>query len=263
MKKYLIIAKTTFNDSIQYASSIVFRFVGFAITMLILISLWNFIYSGGDGVINGYTLSEMIWYLLLAEVVTFGSGSKVATTEVRTCIKSGNIAYQVNKPYHYVIFIIFKFLADTFIRFIMFLVIAVGLGLIFAGPIAGFSIKTLLCAIPIFFFAVLITGMVRILISLLCFWVEDSEPFQLVYNKIILMFGIFFPMEMFPKIIQKVLRFSPVYGVSYGPAKLVISYSHELFKEVLVSQLVIVIIVSILLAIIYRIGVKKLNVNGG
>ena len=263
MKKYLIVAKTTFNDSIQYSGSIVMRFVGFAITMLILISLWNFIYSGGAGVISGYTFNQMIWYLLLAEVVTFGSGSKVATDEVRSCIKSGNIAYQVNKPYHYVIYIIFKFVADTFIRFIMFLIIATVLGLVFAGSINGITFLTIISAIPVFFLAVLITGMVRILISLLSFWVEDSAPFQNVYNKIILMFGVFFPMEMFPKTIQKILRFSPVYGVSYGPAKVVISYSYGLFKEVIVSQIVIVIIVSIMLAIVYRIGVKKLNVNGG
>ncbi len=263
MKKYLMIAKTTFNDSLQYISSIIMRFFGFTITMLILISLWNFIYSGGDNVINGYTFNEMIWYLLLAEIITFGSGSKVATDEVRNCIKSGNIAYQINKPYHYVIYIIFKYIADTFIRFIMFLIIASALGLIFAGPINGFSIKTLLVAIPIFFLAVLITGMVRILISLLSFWVEDSTPFQNVYNKFILMFGVFFPMEMFPLFIQKILKFSPIYGVSYGPAKLIISYNFNLFKEVILSQIIIIIVVSILLAIIYRIGVKKLNVNGG
>ena len=95
MKKYLMVAKTTFNDSIQYAQSIIFRIGGFTITMLILISLWNFIYSGGDNLISGYSLSEMIWYLLLAEIITFGSGSKVSTDEVKNCIKSGNIAYQV------------------------------------------------------------------------------------------------------------------------------------------------------------------------
>ena len=263
MRKYLTVAKTTFNDSIQYATSILFRIGGFTITMLILISLWNYIYSGGDNLISGYTLKEMIWYLLLAEIITFGSGSKVSTNEVKNTIKSGNIAYQVTKPYSYPIFIIFKFLADTFIRFVIFLGVATILGLIFAGPLDNFSFKTLLMAIPIFFLAVLITGMVRILISLSAFWVEDSTPFQNVYNKLILIFGVFFPMEMFPSIIQKIVRFSPIYGVSYGPAKLVISSSFSLFKEVLISQIIIIVIISILMSIVYKKGVKKLNVNGG
>ncbi len=263
MKKYLTVAKTTFNDSLQYATSILFRIGGFTITMLILINLWYFIYSGKDNIINGYSLQEMIWYLLLAEIITFGSGSKVATNEVRNCIKSGNIAYQINKPYSYPIYTIFKFIADTFIRFIIFLVVATILGLIFAGPLQAFNLKTLLMAIPIFFLAVLITGMMRILISLSSFWVEDSAPFQNVYNKFILIFGVFFPMEMFPSIIRKIVRFSPIYGVSYGPAKLVISSSFSLFKEVLISQIIIIIIISIIMSIVYKKGVKKLNVNGG
>ena len=114
--------KTTFNDSIQYVSSLLFRFVGFTIVMSVLISLWNFIYSEPGSTISGYTFNQMIWYLLLAEVITFGSGSKVATDEIRNCIKSGNIAYQVVKPYNYILFTICKYIADTFIRFIMFLI---------------------------------------------------------------------------------------------------------------------------------------------
>lgn len=263
MKKYLNVAKTTFNDSIQYATSIIFRIGGFTITMLILISLWNFIYSGNDNLINGYSLKEMIWYLLLAEIITFGSGSKVATNEVKNCIKSGNIAYQVTKPYSYPIYVIFKFIADTFIRFIIFLLVATTLGLIFAGPLETFNIQTLIISIPVFFLAVLITGMTRILISLSSFWVEDSTPFQNVYSKIILIFGVFFPMEMFPSIIRTIVRFSPIYGVSYGPAKLVISSSFTLFKEVILSQIIIIIVISILISIVYRKGVRKLNVNGG
>ena len=48
-----------------------------------------------------------------------------------------------------------KFIADTFIRFIMFLIVAAILGLIFAGPIQGFNFVTLLAAIPVYFLAVL------------------------------------------------------------------------------------------------------------
>ena len=105
--------------------------------------------------------------------------------------------------------------------------------------------------------------MVRILISLSSFWVEDSKPFQNVYNKFVLMFGVFFPLEMFPKILQTIIRYTPIYGVSYGPAKLILDFNTSLFKSVLISQTITIIIISILLFIVYRKGVKKLNVNGG
>ena len=263
MKKYLQVMKTTFNDSIQYASSLWFRFIGFAIVMSVLISLWNFIYSEPGSTISGYTFNQMIWYLLLAEVITFGSGSSVATDEIRNCIKSGNIAYQVVKPYNYMIYTICKYIADTFIRFIMFLVVAVIMGLIFAGPIANFNPLSLLASIPVYFLAVLLTGSIRILISISSFWVEDSKPFQNVYNKFILIFGVFFALEMFPNVIQTIIKLTPIYGVSYGPAKLVIDFSSGIFSSVILSQVISLVIVFILIGIVYGRGVKKLNVNGG
>ena len=140
MKKYLYVMKTTFQDTLQYSSSLIFRFLGFAVVMSVLISLWNFLYSDPNTLINGYSFNQMIWYLLLAEIITFGSGSKVATNEIRNTIKSGNIAYQVTKPYNYIGFTICKFLADTLIRFILFLIVAVILGFIFAGPIENFNL---------------------------------------------------------------------------------------------------------------------------
>lgn len=263
MKKYFYVMKTTFNDSIQYASSYIFRFAGFAITLTILASLWAFLYKDTDGVINGYTYSQMIWYLLLTEIITYGSGSKVATDEVRDSIKSGNIAYQVNKPYHYILYIVFKYIADTFIRFIMFMLVSICLGLILAGGIESFKIESLLCGIFVFGAAVLITGLTRILISLSAFWVEDSKPFQMVYNKFILMFGVFFPLEMFPRVIQNILKFTPVYGVSYGPAKLIIDFSFNRFKEIILAQIIMILVLSLIIKIVYERGVVKLNVNGG
>ena len=263
MKKYLFIIKTTFNDSIQYISSLFFKFIGFAIMMFVLVSLWSFIYGDPENIIKGYSFGQMIWYLLLAESITFGSGSKVATDEVRDNIKSGNIAYQINKPYNYIGYIISKYMADTMIRFISFLIIVIILGLVFAGSIPDFNYLSIICGIPVYLLAVLITGMVRILISLSSFWVEDSKPFQNVYNKMVLMFGVFFPLEMFPSIIGKIIRYSPIYSTSYGPAKLILSFSNELFKTILLSQFITILIIIILMSIIYKKGVKKLNVNGG
>ena len=263
MKKYLYVIKTTFKDTLQYSSSLIFKFLGFAVIMSVLISLWNFLYNEPNNTINGYTFNQMIWYLLLAEIITFGSGSKVATNEIRNTIKSGNIAYQVTKPYNYIGFTICKFLADTFIRFILFLIVAVILGFISVGPIENFNVVSLIPAIPVFFFAILITGMVKILISLSAFWVEDSNPFQMVYSKFILIFGVLFPLEMFPKIIQTIIKFTPVYGVSYGPAKLLIDFNLRILTSVLLSQVITIIVVTILLKIVYERGVKKLNVNGG
>ncbi len=85
----------------------------------------------------------------------------------------------------------------------------------------------------------------------------------MVYSKIVLIFGVLFPLEMFPHIIQTIIKFTPVYGVSYGPAKLIIDFNSSILTNVLLSQVITIIVVTILLKIVYGRGVKKLNVNGG
>lgn len=263
MRKYLCVITTTFNDSLQYIKSLMFKFLSFTIIMFVLVCLWQFIYSDGNGVIKGYTLQQMVWYIILGELITFGSGSKVARDEVQNDIRSGNIAYQVTKPYNYPLYIICKYYADTIISFLMYIIIGLIVGLLFMGPIPNLNFITIIKVIPVFLLAVLETGLIRILISLTSFWVEDSKPFQNVWNKVVLMFGILFPIEVFPSIIGNIIRYIPVYSISYGPAKLVINFNDTLYTNVLLSQFISIIIILIIINLLYRKGVRNLNVNGG
>ena len=131
------------------------------------------------------------------------------------------------------------------------------------GPIPNLNFITIIKVIPVFLLAVLETGLIRILISLTSFWVEDSKPFQNVWNKVVLMFGILFPIEVFPSIIGNIIRYTPVYSISYGPAKLVINFNDTLYTNVLLSQFISIIIILIIINLLYRKGVRNLNVNGG
>jgi len=68
---------------------------------------------------------------------------------------------------------------------------------------------------------------------------------------------------MFPKLVGTIIRYSPIYGISYGPAKMILDFKMSLFGSVLLSQIITLIIVLLIIKIVYGRGVKKLNVNGG
>ena len=70
MRKYIYILKTTFLDSIQYVSSILFKFIGYFISIFVMFSLWSYVYSDASNIINGYTLTQMMWYILMSEIIT-------------------------------------------------------------------------------------------------------------------------------------------------------------------------------------------------
>ena len=72
-----------------------------------------------------------------------------------------------------------------------------------------------------------------------------------------------FPIEYFPETLQKILTFSPIYVVCYGPAKLFVDFTWTNFITVLIAQIIYIGLAWLLCNLMYQKGVKKLNVNGG
>ena len=92
MKKYLYIFKATLIENLSYIPNIILRFVNFIIMMFLFLKLWEYMYSDNSQVINGYTKDQMIWYVLVTEVLWFGTRNKALTNQISQDIKSGNIA---------------------------------------------------------------------------------------------------------------------------------------------------------------------------
>ena len=262
MKKYVSIFKMSFLDSFQYIPSILFKFISYFLTMFIFTNLWSYIYNDPNKLINGYTLNQMIWYLLIAETISYGCSS-LCQKEIENDIKNGDISYKVNKPYNYVFYIIAKHLGEITIKFILFTIVGIIIGMCFVGPIENFNFMNIVFLLITVLLGILINSILRIMISIFSFWIEDSTPFHWVYDKLILVLGTLFPIEMFPKVLQPIMKFTPIYVVTYGPAKLIIDFSMQNFIHILVAQIIYLVITISLIVILYKKGVKKLNVNGG
>lgn len=263
MKKYLSIYKMTFLESIQYISNILFGFIAYIVTIYIFLCLWKYLYQDPSSLIEGYSITQMIWYVLVTECMWYGNRNRTLTEQICNDIKSGSIAYNLNKPYNYLSFIVFKHFGDITFKFICYAVMSVILGLIFVGPIDGFFIQNIPFIIISVVLGSIINSLIRITISLFSFWVEDTTPFQWIYDKIILVIGTLFPVELFPKILQPIMKCTPIFVVNYGPAKLFVDFSFSMFTQVLLAQIIYIVVVILIATIIYRKGVKRLNVNGG
>lgn len=263
MKKYLYIYKATLIENLSYIVDLVFGFFNYFIMMFIFLNLWEYMYQDSSQIINGYTMQQMIWYVLITECLWFGTRNKILTNQISEDIKSGNIAYNINKPYNYVYYIISKHLGDITFKFIIFSIVCTVIGICFVGPIQGFDFANIPYILIIILLGILINSLLRIAISLISFWIEDSTPFHWVYDKLILVLGTLFPVEMFPAFLQPIIKFTPIYVVTYGPAKLLINFTVEEFIKILIAQVFYLLIVVALNLVLFKKGVKKLNVNGG
>ncbi|MDF2541527.1 MAG: ABC-type uncharacterized transport system permease component-like protein [Herbinix sp.] len=263
MKKYIFIYKVTLMDSLQYVMNILLGFITFFVALFVFMNLWEYIYSDTQNLISGYSITQMVWYVIITEILWFGTRSNTLTSQITQDIKSGSIAYSINKPYHYILFMIAKNLGEITIKFILFIGMGLIIGFAFLGSLPHLNPIYLPLVLLSCFMGIMINSFLRMGISVLSFWIEDSHPFHWIYDKLILVLGTLFPVEIFPLWAQPIMKCTPIYVVTYGPAKLVTQFSMEMFLQVLLAQGIYFILSFLLLFFMYQKGEKKINVNGG
>ena len=131
------------------------------------------------------------------------------------------------------------------------------------GPVPRFRIVTLPAMILCLILGITINAVFKICISLISFWIEDANPFQWIYDKLILVIGTIFPVEIFPAALQPVFKLTPIYTVCYGPAKLIVDFSADKWVEIVLAQALYLAAGCAFMFLVYRKGVRKLYVNGG
>ena len=263
MKKYLFIIKTEIMSNLQYIFNVIFGYVGYFILLFILFNLWKYLYSDPNELINGYSMSQMMWYVVITEILWMALGGKKLNTKICNDVKSGNITYNINKPYSYIGYSLSTHLGDILVKGVVYFLLGMLTGLIFLGKFPSLNIIQVIVVIITMFLATIISILIIMALSLVAFFIEDATPFYWVYSKLILILGTIFPIEYFPVIFQKILNFSPIYVVSYGPAKLFVDFSWKSAVVIIIAQIIYIFIAYIICQIIYKKGVKRINVTGG
>ena len=100
-------------------------------------------------------------------------------------------------------------------------------------------------------------------IASLAFWIYRIGIFILCFALAFSAAGTLFPFEYFPAFLQPLIIASPIFVTCYGPARLFVNFTWETCASVLIAQIIYVIAIYLLCSLIYRKGVKRINVNGG
>ena len=263
MKKYLFIFKSELMSSLQYTLNIFITFVGYFLIMFIFLHIWSYIYSDPKEIINGYTMNQMIWYIMITEVLWYVSAGKRYCKKIVEDVRGGNIAYNISKPYNYIIYSLSAHLGSRLVSAVLYTLFGLFLGYIFLGSFPSIPIISIIPILITGILAVTINTLLVTFIGLLSFFIEDANPFYWLYSKLLLVLGTTFPIEYFPKVMRVFLSYSPIFVVSYGPAKLFTAFSWNNFIHIIIADIIYLFISYILCILIYKKGVKKLNVNGG
>lgn len=258
--KYFHVGKINFLDSLMYFYDCFALSLFIAVIIFIFVSLWTVIF-GTQGTIEGFTLSMMVWYLVMTESLVTSMGKVLE--EIGEEVKTGEIAQRLTKPYRYVIFKYAHHLGKALPRFVTTFFLGGLVAYFFVGGFS-FSLFSVPFVIVTVVFALTIHFLMMAILGLTALWIEDATGLYLVYQKIVFVAGgMLIPLEVFPPLLQKITVILPFSYIAYHPAKLFVQFSLENIKTVVGGQLIWMALLACLSGVVYQICVKRLSVNGG
>lgn len=260
--KYLQVTKITMANSLVYFWNFLSKNIFFIFIMFVYLMLWRNIYGQKGNIVAGLTINQMIWYLIVTELITL-SGTDIYS-QINEDVKTGNIAYLLNKPYNYILYCFSYFVGEVGIKLLTNGIIGIVIGVIYAGSLTNFSFTYLPMILLSLILGCSINFFIYICLALTSFWFEDNNAFFWIYSKLIFTLGgMLMPIELFPKWLQKISHYLPFAYVTYVPARLAVDFSFITFGKQVLVQAIYLIVFFILAMGLYRKGAKSLNVNGG
>lgn len=102
------------------------------------------------------------------------------------------------------------------------------------------------------------------MIGLLAFWTEDITGFYFIFDRLKwLLGGFLMPITLFPEWLQRIVEWLPFPLMIYRPAELAVSFEISKWLELTGKQLFLVAGLWLVAQVLYRAGVRRLDVNGG
>lgn len=260
--KYLWIARTSAKSNIAYFGEVGSRIIFLGVILFIFLRLWQVTYQEtGANELGGLTLSQMLWYLAITESIIL-SAPRVSQT-VDQDVRTGQLAVHLIKPLSYPLYCLGNCLGERSVRFALNLIVGLLVVSFFVGPIPLQlnSVLFLLVALPMAF---VLDFLFNFLIGLGAFWLEDTTGIMLIYSRITMILGgMLIPIELFPEVMQPVLKALPFASIVYGPARMFVSPNGNELISLVINQGVAICFATLLVFSVYRLASNRIFANGG
>ena len=260
MRKYRTIARIHLMHSLQYRANLLGGFAMYAMFLFVFFCLWRAIYATGAP--EEYTIVQMIWYLCITELISFGTRTN-AFSEIAQDVKNGQVAYQLARPYSYLGYRLSGALGGMALNFAAFGLFALLIGFCFVGPIEGFAPRTLPFGLLSLLLGILLNLLLSMCLGLTAFFLEENSGLRFIYSKLVFMLGTFLPLEFLPGWLAGIARCLPFSYVSWGPARLIVAFEWAEFARIVPLQIAWIALAAILARALYARGARRLETNGG
>ena len=256
MRKYIEIFKYSMKTQLKFILDYFVSLISFGIHIFVFNELWDYILKGKQ--VAGYTREELIWYIIIAEFITYSTFKSYK--KIGEMVKNGTIANMLIKPVDFINYTIAENLS-VYVKALVNAVFAIVLGLILVGPI-DVTIQGIIFTVIASIIGVFIGILIQTFVGLIAFFTEENSSFWLIIQKFTF-FLVFTPLEFYPEIVQKIFSILPTTYLIYAPARIFTRF--EIGEAIVLLGLEILsgLVLYGIIRLMYMKGVRKINVNGG
>ncbi|MBI2940708.1 MAG: ABC-2 family transporter protein [Chloroflexi bacterium] len=262
VRKYGEVVLVTAQNGLAYPVDTFARSGFMVVVIFVFVQLWTVTFElSGQQSIAGFDLPRMIWYLVLTETIVMSCPRLFSRIDQE--VKEGDLAYALGRPYNYALFHYASYLGNALLALPLNFAVGAALAFALAGPPPLPAVAWPAVASAAFL-AITLNFAVELAIGLLAFWFEDTYAFIWIYQKVVFTLGgLFLPLDLFPGALRRLAEVLPFSSIAYGPARLVAGFDTALWATTVATQLFWLAALVGLVALLYRRGVRRVNINGG
>lgn len=227
LRKYLQVAEISLTNRVVYLADHFASSIFLLLILFIFSQLWKTVLGTG-GRIAGLNSAGMLWYMVFTEVIVISTPAyhRLVSDEV----KSGDIAYKLVRPYSYTLYYLAAHCGEFAIRFVTNLAIGAVFAYLTMGPlkVAWAQLGWVFIGLSL---AVVINFLMNFSLALLALWFEDNRPFFWIQRS--------------------------------APARLMVDFDYAFLRQMFFGQLVWFTILSLIVSVMFRKGVRRIHVHGG
>ncbi|WP_197034496.1 ABC transporter permease [Streptobacillus canis] len=262
MNKYIFFIYSRIKVRTAYWSRYLISIFSAYIEMIAILCIWFAVFKNSNQNIGGYSIDEMMMYLILSFSLLMIIRQGVSNT-VSKDVSSGDIAIYFIKPISYINKLIFESIGDMLFNF-TYLIPALLFSIIYFNVI-DFSLKRTIFFLISIALGSIIYFLLDFMVGLFAFFVNYIWGLLLIKDAIFrFVSGELFPLSFLPKSIETIFSYLPFNYLTYKPILIIFNkVSEKEMLNIIVLQIIWIIILSLIAKYIWSRANKRLSINGG
>lgn len=263
MKKYLILARISWQQGLVYRLNFLMWRVRQVLSLLTAYFLWKAIFSTGQRGLFGYTEETMMTYIFVAAFVQTVVLS-VRSIDLAGVITSGDLSNILIRPISNFWYWASRDMADKLLN----LLFSIGeLVFLFFLLKPSFVFPPLVLLVPLvllILLSVFLYTLVNYLFGLIGFWSPDVwAPRFFLFMLLQFTAGTLFPLDILPLVVQKILSFTPFPSLIFVPTQVFLGRlaPAAIFQSSIIS-LSWLLIFAVIVHIVWRRGLRRYAAEG-